>query len=124
MNKIANVENIVCSAETMSRHPELYHYTKPTAFEGIVGTQTLWCSHYRLRRRFSHVPGHTYLHRKDGGNYYILRRPLKVLLPAFVKNGERQRLVKVAHRTKNLPEARRRMRHTAVEVRDPLDKTG
>ena len=47
MNKIANVENVVCSGETMSRHPELYHYTKPEAFEGIVGTQTLWCSHYR-----------------------------------------------------------------------------
>jgi hypothetical protein len=46
MNKIANVENVVCSAETMSRHPELYHYTKPAAFEGIVGSQTLWCSHY------------------------------------------------------------------------------
>ena len=44
MNKIANVENVVCSVETMSQHPELYHYTKPAAFEGIVGTQTLWCS--------------------------------------------------------------------------------
>jgi hypothetical protein len=47
MNKIANVENVVCSVETMSRHPELYHYTKTAAFEGIVGSQTLWCSHYR-----------------------------------------------------------------------------
>jgi hypothetical protein len=47
MNKIANVENEICSVETMSRHPELYHYTKPEAFEGIVGSQTLWCSHYR-----------------------------------------------------------------------------
>jgi hypothetical protein len=47
MNKIANVENKICSVETMSRHPELYHYTKPEAFEGIVGSQTLWCSHYR-----------------------------------------------------------------------------
>jgi hypothetical protein len=47
MNKIANVENVVCSVETMSRHPQLYHYTNPTAFEGIVGSQTLWCSHYR-----------------------------------------------------------------------------
>jgi hypothetical protein len=45
MNKIANVENVICSAETMTRHPELYHYTKPTAFEGIIGSQTLWCSH-------------------------------------------------------------------------------
>jgi hypothetical protein len=47
MNKIANVENVIGSAETMTRHPELYHYTKPTAFEGIIGSQTLWCSHYR-----------------------------------------------------------------------------
>src|ERR1700730_2091613 len=47
MNKIANVENVVCSVETMSRHPELYHYTKPMGFRGIVGSQTLWCSHYR-----------------------------------------------------------------------------
>jgi hypothetical protein len=47
MNKMANVENVVCSVATMSAHPELYHYTKPAAFEGIVGSQTLWCSHYR-----------------------------------------------------------------------------
>jgi hypothetical protein len=47
MNKIANIENVVCSVETMSRHPELYHYTKPMGFRGIVGSQTLWCSHYR-----------------------------------------------------------------------------
>lgn len=47
MDMIANVENVVCSVETMSRHPELYHYTRPVAFEGIVTLQTLWCSHYR-----------------------------------------------------------------------------
>src|SRR5271170_88319 len=47
MNKIANVENVICSVETMSRHPELYHYTRSAAFEGIVGSQRLWCSHYR-----------------------------------------------------------------------------
>jgi hypothetical protein len=47
MNKIANVENVICSVETMSRHADLYHYTNPMAFEGIVGSQTLWCSHYR-----------------------------------------------------------------------------
>jgi len=35
------------TSETMSRHPELYHYTNLTAFESIVGSQTLWCSHYR-----------------------------------------------------------------------------
>ena len=46
MNKIANLENVICSAETMSQHPELYHYTGPAAFEGIVASQTLWCSHF------------------------------------------------------------------------------
>jgi hypothetical protein len=46
MNKIANLENGVCSAETMSQHPELYHYTSRAAFEGIVTSQTLWCSHF------------------------------------------------------------------------------
>ncbi len=47
MHKTANVENVICSAETMARHPELYHYTKPAAFEGIIGSQTLWCSNFR-----------------------------------------------------------------------------
>lgn len=47
MNKIANVENEICSVETMSRHPELFHYIKPAAFESIIKSQTLWCSHYR-----------------------------------------------------------------------------
>jgi hypothetical protein len=46
-SKIANIENEICSVETMSRHPELFHYTKPTAFESIIKSQTLWCSHYR-----------------------------------------------------------------------------
>ncbi len=36
MNKIANIENVICSAETKARHPELFHYTKLAAFEGIV----------------------------------------------------------------------------------------
>lgn len=47
MNKIANVENVVCSAETLSQHRELYHYTSAGAFDGILGSRTLWCSHYR-----------------------------------------------------------------------------
>jgi hypothetical protein len=47
VKKTANVENVICSVETMSQHPELYHYTKPAAFEGIVGSQTLRCSHFR-----------------------------------------------------------------------------
>jgi hypothetical protein len=46
MNKIANVENIVCSVETISRHPKIYHYTKLAAFEGIIQSQVLQCSHY------------------------------------------------------------------------------
>jgi hypothetical protein len=37
MNRIANVENIVCSVEMMSRHQELYHYTKPTGVPGHRG---------------------------------------------------------------------------------------
>ena len=36
MNKIANIENVVCSVETKARHPEVFHYTKPEAFEGII----------------------------------------------------------------------------------------
>ncbi len=47
MDKVANVENEICSVDTMTRHPELFRYTKPAAFEGIVKSQTLWCSHYR-----------------------------------------------------------------------------
>jgi hypothetical protein len=47
MNRMVEIENVVCSAETVSRHPELYHYTNLGGFEGIVGSQTLWCSHYR-----------------------------------------------------------------------------
>ena len=46
MNKIANLENVICSADTMAHHPELYHYTNPVAFEGIVTSNTLWCSHF------------------------------------------------------------------------------
>jgi hypothetical protein len=30
----------------MSRHLELYHYTSSAGFEGIVKSQTLWCSHF------------------------------------------------------------------------------
>jgi hypothetical protein len=46
-NKIANVENIICSAETKAQHPVLYHYTGAGAFESIVSSQSLWCSHYK-----------------------------------------------------------------------------
>ncbi len=47
MNKIANVENIVCSASTKAAHGELFHYTRAAGFEGIIRSQTLWASHYR-----------------------------------------------------------------------------
>lgn len=47
MHKTANVENVVCSVETMTRHPELFHYTRRAAFEGIIGSQSLWCSNFR-----------------------------------------------------------------------------
>jgi hypothetical protein len=47
MNKIADVENVICSAETKAEHPELYHYTNPTAFDGIAKSHSLWCSHFR-----------------------------------------------------------------------------
>jgi hypothetical protein len=43
---VSIVENVICSLDTMRNHPELYHYTKRVAFEGIVRSQTLWCSHY------------------------------------------------------------------------------
>jgi len=46
VNKIANVENVVRSVDTLSRHPELYHYTNSKAFEGIITSKTLWYSHY------------------------------------------------------------------------------
>src|SRR5262249_43850698 len=46
-SKITNIENEICSVETMSRHPELFHYTKPAALESIIESQTLWSSHYR-----------------------------------------------------------------------------
>jgi hypothetical protein len=47
MKKTINVENVICSSDTMSRHPDIYHYTNQAAFEGILGSQTLWCSHFR-----------------------------------------------------------------------------
>src|ERR1700683_3149195 len=46
-NKIGNVENIICSAETKAQHPILYHYTSSGAFESIASSQSLWCSHYK-----------------------------------------------------------------------------
>jgi hypothetical protein len=52
MHKIANLENTICSTETISRHPQLYPYTGPAAFEGIATSQTLWCSHFSEIARY------------------------------------------------------------------------
>jgi hypothetical protein len=46
MTLIANTALLVCSVETKAEHPELFHYTKPTAFENIVKSNTFWASHY------------------------------------------------------------------------------
>jgi hypothetical protein len=42
----ANTELIICSVETQAKHPELFHYTKPAAFESIANSNALWASHY------------------------------------------------------------------------------
>ena len=34
MSKIANIENEICSVETLSQHRELYHYTKACGVRG------------------------------------------------------------------------------------------
>jgi len=44
---IADLELTVCSIETQAKHPELFHYTKPAAFENIVKSNAFWASHYR-----------------------------------------------------------------------------
>ena len=44
---IADLELSVCSIETQAKHPELFHYTKPAAFENIVKSNAFWASHYR-----------------------------------------------------------------------------
>jgi hypothetical protein len=43
---IANTALTVCSVETQAEHPELFHYTRSAAFEGIVKSNTFWASHY------------------------------------------------------------------------------
>jgi hypothetical protein len=42
---MANTELIVCSAETLAAHPELFHYTSREAFQGIVTSNTFWAFH-------------------------------------------------------------------------------
>lgn len=44
---MANVELVICSQEVQSNHPELFHYTRPSAFQSIVTSNTFWASHYR-----------------------------------------------------------------------------
>ena len=46
MDRIADTELEICSAATMAGHPELFHYTKRPAFEGIVTSNSFWASHY------------------------------------------------------------------------------
>ena len=46
MALIVTAELTVCSAETQASHPELFHYTKPAAFESIVRSNSFWASHY------------------------------------------------------------------------------
>ncbi len=42
----ANTELVVCSAETLATHPELFHYTSLAAFQSIVTSNSFWASHY------------------------------------------------------------------------------
>jgi hypothetical protein len=42
----ADTELVICTVETQAKHPELFHYTKPVAFEGIIKSNTFWASHY------------------------------------------------------------------------------
>jgi len=42
----ANTELVICSLETQTKHPELFHYTSRAAFESIVKSNAFWASHY------------------------------------------------------------------------------
>jgi hypothetical protein len=101
-NKIANIENEICSVETMSRHPELFHYTKPTAFESIIKSQTLWCSHYR-----------TVL-----DQYEV--RLMRALLPPAVAPRMDAIIEKLNRRTRRLWDASGRGAQTARDLVDSL----
>ena len=41
------VDIVIGSTELIAEHPELYHYTRRLAFEGILGSNTLWATHFR-----------------------------------------------------------------------------
>jgi pimeloyl-ACP methyl ester carboxylesterase len=96
VNKIANVENVVCSVETMARHPEVYHYTKPGAFEGIISSQTLWCSHYREMICDEHKIA-------DKNEIELAREPLIAaiapLMDAIIENNENQKFNRTMRRS-------------------------
>jgi hypothetical protein len=41
LDEIADVENVVCSVGSISRHQHLHQYMKPATFEVIIGSHTL-----------------------------------------------------------------------------------
>jgi hypothetical protein len=41
------VDIVIGSTELMAEHPELFHYTRRPAFEAILGSNTLWATHFR-----------------------------------------------------------------------------
>lgn len=43
---IANVPLLVCDPQVWRTHPELFHYTGRAAFEGIVGSNSFWATHF------------------------------------------------------------------------------
>lgn len=96
MDKVANVENVICSAETKSRHPEVYHYTKPGAFEGIISSQTLWCSHYREMISDEHKT-------TDKNEIELAREPLIAavapLMDALIEKNENQKFSRPMRRS-------------------------
>jgi hypothetical protein len=40
------VEIVIGSVELQAQHPELFHYTRRPAFEAIIGSNTLWATHF------------------------------------------------------------------------------
>ena len=44
---IANVPLLVCDPQVWRAHPELYHYTGRTGFDGVVRSNSFWATHFR-----------------------------------------------------------------------------
>jgi len=44
---VANVPLLVCDPQVWRTHPELFHYTGRAGFEGIVGSNSFWATHFR-----------------------------------------------------------------------------